>query len=238
MGGRISVSDTMVAILSTLIIIVALHTIWMAGQTVMQVTKGYYILDSDAPQGLRLRKWFLIIVTPTITLRVIVTIMEVLFRFFTNQNNLVLIAWSIRTLPSFLFLLALSFLGDYLWQIVEMLTQSNSYLLIARYSSLLAMIFLFTLEIFYWTKVVISKQEEWYHAQQTCAILSIGGFCISLSLIFGIVSVAQSLQKSHVANASKILARFLLLYGCITVTSIVIGFFRGYQAFISHDDFR
>jgi hypothetical protein len=192
----------------------------------MQVSRGYSILDDEAPQGLRLRKWFLILLALLALIRgLFITIELALYNEIASSVQHAL--WLMRTLPSLLFLWTTAFLNDYLWQMADLLNATNTHVSTVRFLSFFLLIFLFVVALFYQLHTANrSRQVEWEHERSSYSILAVSGTILTCSLGYSTISLTKSLYQSTVANATKILARFLLLLCTQLVFVLSITIFR------------
>ncbi len=205
------------------------YILWIASSTIVQVSKGHYVLDQDAPQGLKARKWFLMIMLVVIFLRSLSMAIELVLQYYKVHDAHEL--WLIRTPPSFLFLLYNSFLVNYLWKTIDLFTGESSLLLVStRYSWIFVIIAIFFIDVLYWYESAFEKPNEyWQHAQKCCGALSLGNICMTLYMLYGIQFVVQMLRKSRVANAPRVMTRFLLLSGLVVTSTMLNAGFRAYE---------
>ena len=126
------------------IFLTAALTLYRSLSTVLQVSNGYSLLDDDASPGQRLRKQFLLFfLAPQAFLRVASTVLEVIFFSSMHSSSLLPystspesnhtvdehwlgVIWTLRLIPSLVFLLIVLYLTHYLFGVLSALYYTGS----------------------------------------------------------------------------------------------------------------
>ncbi len=213
-----------------IICILSITNTYLIIHKIIHVSSGSSVLDIDAPIGIRLRKWFFLIIALSNFLRFVCNIVFFIYYLrndFWNIHYLSLqfigndsIYWKLMNSPSLIVLLNYSFLTDYIGEIYYTLNGSE-YRKFFRISWIIINI-LFCVIISGWMIYSWFQSNMNYYYTHLLpwnfGLLGIYSTMISISLGYYSFYVIRFLLNSSYSNPSKIIARLLTLV--IVVTSI------------------
>jgi hypothetical protein len=182
------------------------------------------MLDADAPSGLKLRKWFLILLGVANAIRFIFTGIEevLILRLSISSSTL----WILRCIPSIFFLLTASFVTHYLGCLYYSLQGSEG----SQFRSIwFVFIFVFALTEFVCVSIfsAVSLKAFLHLLQFAFLILAIHGATILAIIWYFVVSVWRSLASNQSnSQTHKVLVRMLLLVTTVTISLLTMTLLR------------
>lgn len=210
--------------LATCVAMLSLYNTGLIVTRIIHVSNGRSMLDADAPSGLKLRKWFLILLGVANAIRFIFTgIEEVLvLRLSISSSTL----WILRCIPSIFFLLTASFVTHYLGCLYYSLQGSEG----SQFRSIwFVFIFVFALTEFVCVSIfsVVSLKAFLHLLQFAFLILAIHGATILAIIWYFVVSVWRSLASNQSnSQTHKVLVRMLLLVTTVTISLLTMTLLR------------
>jgi hypothetical protein len=215
------------------------------------ISNGSSIFDSDAPQGLRMRKWLLILIGFSNTFRFIFSMFLFIYLIhlkwqhssilLSNDNYVAMdnLSWLIVYVPSLPHLVTCCFLADYICSVYTSLCGSDDYtrriniyrkiwfalISFAIASSLFIIAFQFLGKIsksYYWNYFITFSLST----------------AISMHLLFFSLKVFKELMGSSYVNPSKVLTRLLFIITIVGVSSLYTTIFQGIELFVYQPHFR
>lgn len=191
---------------------------------IIHVSNGRSILDSDAPAGLKLRKWFLMSLGVANSLRLLTTVIEDFYVVWWSLNPSTV--WLLRCLPSVFFLLTTSFVTHYLGNLYFSLQGAEG----SRFRTVwiaLTAIFMLSETSFDLVLSLVPPTTSLALLHMTFLILALHGLTILASVWFFTITVWRSLSQNQTnVQTSKVLVRMLMLVAAVTLSLVAMTILR------------
>lgn len=205
---------------ASLVGILSLSNSVLSATRIIQISNGRSMLDSDAPAGLKLRKWFLFTICVANAGRLATTLFEVFYVSWWSMKPSSV--WMCRCYPSLLFLLTAAFVTHYLGNLYYSLQGSEG-----RKFRLLWLIMTLGFAL---TEVVclsilstVSPATSLILLHFTFLVLGLHSAIILLAVWYFTIAVWRSFWSgNNTAAVAKVMVRMMLLISAVTICLLVM----------------